>query len=324
MIKQIKNSQPSDMLRIEYMPGNLCNHRCNYCFPGSFEGDKKWPMIETAKENLSHLLRHYEQHGKTRSTIFFVGGEPTLWKGLAEVCNHLKASFDTIIEMSSNGSRKVSWWRENAKNFDHVGISVHHEFANLDHIIEVCDTLYEQGTFVNADVLIDPSAFDKCTANVEYLKRSKYNWPILAKVVNFNGVHRYSGKQLEYFDESVKRMPDREWYLKKYKKPGTFVEITKEDNSIITTDNDSWLIRNDLNHFLGWECNIGVDFIKIYADGSVSSNCQQTLYGVDKVYNLYDNNFINEFKPDIAPVTCTKLVCECNEETVCNKRKKNV
>jgi len=321
MIKQISNNQPNNMLRIEYMPGNLCNHKCHYCFPGSNEGDKPWPDVELVKQNLGHLLKHYETQGKTRSNIFFVGGEPTLWKGLEDICKYLKENFDCIVEMSSNGTRKINWWKEHAKNFDQVGISVHREFANIDHLIEVCDLLYELKVFVNADVLMDPEAFDECVEIVEKLKTGKYNWPIVAKIVHFNGQHRYTDKQLDYFDESIKQYPKHEWYNMVSKKQLTEVAILKDDDSCIVVNNDNWITRKNLNYFKGWECNLGVDFLKIFPDGRITGNCQQTLYGG---HNLYDEHFISNFNPTIAPTICAQQICGCNEEVVCNKRKLDV
>jgi organic radical activating enzyme len=322
MIKEIRNNQDPSMVRIEYMLGNLCNHKCYYCFPGSNEGDMPWPNFELAKQNLGHLLKHFESQGKTKSDIFFVGGEPTLWKGLEELCLYLKENFDVIIEISTNGTRKVNWWKEHAKNFDHVGVSVHREFVNLAHIRDVCDILYEEGVFVNADVLIDPNDFEGSVANVEWLtQHSKYSWPIIAKVVNFEGSHRYTEEQLIYFNESIKRYPNQEWYDSTTKKLSRQVEITRNDGSTFTVDSDSWLTKNKLNYFKGWECNLGVDFLKIFSNGSITGNCGQTLYGD---HNLYDADFSKSFNPTIAPVICTKSICPCNEEMVCNKRKLNV
>jgi organic radical activating enzyme len=323
MIKEIRNNQPSDMLRIEYMPGNTCNHKCHYCFPGSNEGDKPWADVELVKQNLGHLLKHYELQGKTKSNIFLAGGEPTLWKGIEDLCSYLKSNFDIVIEISTNGTRKLNWWKQHAKSFDHVGVSVHREFANVDHLIEVCDTLYEQGTFVNADVLMDPAAFDTCLDIVEKLKTSKHAWPIIAKVVHFNGAHRYTDAQLAYFDDSIKRYPSMEWYKSTIKKPITEVTITQDDDSIITTNSDSWITRNKLNYFKGWQCNIGVDFIKIFPDGTITSNCQHLLYNESVNYNLYQENFLEKFTPNISPVICSKSICVCNEEVICNKRKVN-
>jgi len=319
MIKRIQNNQDSYFLRIEYMLGNICNYKCHYCFPGSNEGDQSWPDdIELVKQNLNHLLKHYELHGKNKINLFFTGGEPTLWKGLEEICIFLKDNFDVITEIYTNGTRKIKWWEENAKNFDHISVSVHNEFANIPHLIDVCDTLYEQGVFVNADLLIDPYAFVKCIDILEQLKTSKHAWPIIAKVVHFDGMHRYTEEQLSFFDDCVKRYPTLEWYQNTAKKKRTQVMITKDNGEIIETNSDSWITRNNLNHFKGWECNLGVDILKIYPDGRITGGCNQVILGG---HNLHDQNFVRNFSPVIAPVICTKEICGCNGEIVCNKRK---
>ena len=55
MITRILNNDDPNLLRIEYMPGNLCNYKCHYCFPGSNEGDVKWPDVDLVLKNLDHL-----------------------------------------------------------------------------------------------------------------------------------------------------------------------------------------------------------------------------------------------------------------------------
>ena len=325
MIKEIKNNQPTDTLRIEYMPGNFCNHKCHYCFPGSNEGDYPWPDVIQVIDNFEHLLTHYKLHGKTKSDIFIVGGEPTVWKELPILCKFLKDNFGSTIEISSNGSRSLEWWKENARYFDHVGISVHREFAKLDHIIEVCNILYENNVLVSADVLMDPDAYEQCVDIVEYLKKfAAHKWPIIAKVVHFNGLHRYTDQQLEYFDESIKQYPPLDWYHSVSHKERREVTITYDNNEVVTTNSDSWLTRNNLNYFKDWECNIGVDFIKIFPNGNITGNCQQTLYNDSTIHNFNHVDFRKTFMPTIGPVICTKQVCGCNEETVCNKRKQYV
>ena len=98
----------------------------------------------------------------------------------------------------------------------------------------------------------------------------------------------------------------------------TQIEITKDDGTAFTVNSDSWLTRNNLNYFKGWECNLGVDLIKIFPDGSITGNCQQTIFGG---HNLHDQKFTETFNPKIGPVICTKQICGCNEEIVCNKKK---
>ena len=73
------------------------------------------------------------------------------------------------------------------------------------------------------------------------------------------------------------------------------------------------------NYFKGWNCNLGVDLIKIFHDGRITGNCQQLIYGLDNYENIYNNNFVNTFNPPVIPIMCSKTVCGCNGEIILKK-----
>ena len=319
MIKIVSNTFPPELLRIEFMLGNICNYRCSYCFPGSNEGDLPWAKPEIVIKHFDHLLQHYTRYGKTKFNLYLVGGETTLWRGMEEFCSHIKSHYDISIEVSTNATRSVRWWRENGRLFDHVGISVHSEAADAAHIIAVADTLFDLGVFVNADVLMAPDIWNQCHNNLELLQHSQHPWPIIAKGVYYNGSHRYNEEQLRYFDDPFKRKPPMDWYHQTHKKIPTKTVLKYSDGYSETLEGDGYLIANDLNRFYGWKCNLGVDTIKIFADGKITGNCQQILYGEDDHYNLYADDFVNIFAPNIQPVICGKLICPCAKETITYK-----
>ena len=309
MIIKVENNQPEYVLRIEYMLGNTCNQKCNYCFPGSNEGDLPWPELETVKKNLKKVLDHYKNNGKEIFNIFFVGGEPTLWDNFLPLIEWLKENYNCILEISTNATRGIIWWTKAGRVLDHVNISVHHEYAKQGKIAKLADFLYQAGVFVNVDVLMDPAAFEKCVSLIDYFQTSVYAWPIIAKVVHFDGIHKYKIEQLKFFDDPIKRYPDTEWFKHTSRKPQTEITIIQADNTKVVTNSDSWITRNNLNYFRGWRCNLGVDHLKI-TNGLLTGNCQQKLF--DKPYNINDPNF--SFSPEIKPVTCTKEICGCTGE----------
>jgi molybdenum cofactor biosynthesis enzyme MoaA len=319
-IKRITNNYPPNMLRIEYMLGNLCNYKCNYCFPGSNEGTVRWPDIELVKNNLTHLLNFYKKNGKDLFQFYLIGGEPTLWKDLPILTKYLKEEFGAIINISTNGSRKSNWWIDNADKFDDIEISVHHEFVDTDHVIEVADIIYEKGVNTVANVLMDPNNFEKCISIIEKLKLSNCPWPIIAKSVHYNGETKYTEEQKKYFADTVKRMPDMDWYNTVNRDP-VWKKITwvDTDTEKIQIPSNNWFTINKINHFTGWTCNLGVDHIEIFQDGTISGNCKQKIWGLNYHYNLYDLEFINNFNPTLVPVICKQLICQCTSEIIINK-----
>lgn len=321
MIKEIDNNFPKDLLRIEYMLGNLCNHKCSYCFPGSNEGTYPWPDVEVVKKNLGHLLDHYKKHGKTQFQFYIIGGEPTLWKDLPNLCFFLKEKYNAIINISTNGTRKLDWWQDNCKAFDTIEISVHHEFANVDHLMSVADLIYMSDVSVVCNVMMDPDHFDKCKSIVEQMKRSRKRWPIMAKNVHFNGQTRYTDEQRDYLISNLKRIPNLFWYWRTLKNPvfRTRVDVVDIRNKKFKAPNNGWFALYDLNRFKGWECNLGVDHIEIFQDGTISGNCRQRIYGLNTYYNLYDSKFTDVFQPTIGPVICQQSLCGCTSEIMIKK-----
>jgi molybdenum cofactor biosynthesis enzyme MoaA len=317
---RIKNNYPEDFLRIEYMLGNLCNYKCNYCFPGSNEGTVKWPDLNLVKRNLSHLLDYFKRNGKSKIQLYIIGGEPTLWKDLTKLTKFLKEEYDAIINISTNGTRKIDWWLENSKYFDDIEISVHHEFVNVSHIKEIADAIYEGEVNTVANVLMDPYYFEKCKSIVDQLQDSKHPWPIIAKSVHYNGESRYSEEQKSYFSKTVKRMPDMDWYNRVNKNPVWKRQVWVDtENETMEIPSNNWFVLNNLNHFKGWNCNLGIDNLEIFQDGRISGNCGQKIWGASFHYNLYDTEFKEKFNPQFLPTVCQQEICSCASEIIINK-----
>jgi organic radical activating enzyme len=321
-IKKIENNYPSDLLRIEYMLGNVCNYKCWYCFPGSNEGDMPWPDIDLAKKNIYDLLSYYKNQGKNKFQFYLIGGEPTIWKELPNLITHLKSSFNCNFSISTNASRSVNWWRQNAHNFDSIEISVHHQFVDLNHIKQVIKILQDKKIEFVVNVLMDPDNFDKCKKIIENLKTKKNKFTLIAKYVHFNGMTRYDENQKEYFENHIKQYPSL-WdsIFNKNKIQPLRIKVVTENDQKIKVKNDSWFSLNKLNHFQGWSCNLGKDHIVIQSNGIISGNCNQKIYGSDSYYNLYDNQFKEKFIPIIQPTICKKNTCECKNEIVIRKNK---
>lgn len=323
MIKEIKNTFPDNLLRIEYMLGDTCNYKCSYCFPGSNEGQYAWPDVELVKKNLDFLLDHYKQYGKNKFQFYLSGGEPTIWKDLPELLLHLKNKHNIIVNITTNASRSVNWWIKNHSNYDTVEISVHHEFAKTDHILEVADLLYQKDTCLVANVLMDPSSFEKCQSIVNKLLTSKMPFPIIAKSVHFNGITRYTEDQKEYIKNPIKRIPDLDWFNRVNKETvkRKILHVKNSNDELFEVSSNNWFILNGTNKFNGWTCNLGVDYIKIHQEGTISGNCRQLIWGLDTYQNLYDAAFCEKFNPTMQPTICRKDICVCSSEIIINKKK---
>ena len=85
---------------------------------------------------------------------------------------------------------------------------------------------------------------------------------------------------------------------------------------------NNWLSINKLNNFYGWKCNLGIDTFYINKDGLMQGACGQNLYDLNFKFNIFDDNFRENFHPEIKSTTCHKNeLCQCQPEYNCCKEK---
>ena len=320
-IIKIQDNKPK-LLKIYYDLSNVCNYSCWYCFPDSHAGTEPWPDAELVKHNLVHLIKHYQKNSDINDIeVNFLGGEPTLWKHLGSVAKFIKSQVKCRICILTNASRTLRWWEEYAEYFDHIGISVHHETADINHIIDVSNILYRKRISFYTGVLMDFKNWDKCVNIVDQLSQSKKKWTVLAKPIHINGVSNYNTEQLAYLKDQVKRNPSLISFIQNYKIPRKKYKVTKENGETFTTKNPNYFSMNMLNHYEGWYCNVGVNYLYIDRTGVISGTCKQKLYGLDFYYNLYDENFLEKYNPNITGVICEQKICMCGGEASLTKNK---
>ena len=317
---KIKTMEPNNRLRIEYMVGNYCNFKCAYCGPYANGGDTRWPTDYNAlMNNFKHLLDFYIRNGRNKFEVNMLGGEPTLWPKVANFARDLKALYNVKVTITTNGSRTIRWWEENATAFDQVLFSYHPGQADLDHYITVIDEVYKQGIPVNSLVMMDPTQWTACLAAIEQMKQSEQPWFICTSEVH---PPRYTPEQREIFKDHVKRRPPL-WRVLKDEYENILkgkTKVTYDDKSTKKVDRN-FLSVNDLNNFEGWMCNIGLENINIQKSGRITGVCGNLVYGEQQYYNLYDPKFTEVFNPKLIPTVCTKNKCWCQPEMLMTKWK---
>lgn len=327
-IIEVQNSRPQ-LVRIMYELGDLCNYKCWYCFPGSNEGSVKWPDIDIVKVNLTKIVNHYFASGLTEMQLNFLGGEPTLYKHLGELVKYVSenSNYDRNkcqlrITVQTNASRTLRWWREYGHYFTSVGISVHHEEAEVKHIEEVAKILLEKKVIVIAKVLMDHTAWDKCKDLVDQLCATKTKFLVTAAPIHINGVTTYNEEQKKYLKTDCKRYPAPET-IELHKEIFSKLPIHTilfDDGSTEVIDSHDELILRDLNHFFGWECNIGKNFLFITKNGDLTGTCRAKIYNKVIPFNINDKNFVETYNPVLGPVICNAVDCRCAGEAMVPKK----
>jgi len=309
-----------DNLDVELMLSNVCNYKCTYCFPGSNEGDLRWPdkNYDTVVGNIKELFRFYQKyHNKKKFHVKVMGGEPTVWSKLPEFIADIKSMSDSFVRMSTNASRTMRYWKQHSDKFDQIMISVHNQFADMDHIIEVANHIYSTGkTNLYVGVLMDPDNWELSVNNFEYLMANSKEWHLAVAPVHFDGLTRYTQEQLIYLNNAPKR---------KHKQPidfytGLTAPLFLDHNGNKVDTDQHKIIVNKENQFKGYRCNIGLDRIFVYGNGEIKGSCGQKFFPNN--LNLYSNNFIdNLITEPLSPSICEQTACSCSSEVVLTKVK---
>ena len=318
MITEVKNNYPKNHVFVEHMLGNICNFKCHYCFPGSNEGDIPWPDVDVVTKNMHLLFSKMEEQGKDLFSLNYLGGEPTLYKGLEDMIRFLKKEHNVIVAVTTNGSRKLGWWQKNGSIFDKVQLSVHNEYSNIDHVKAVADCLYDQNVIVAVNVMIDPANYERCIKILEQLQDSKRKWTIHAKIVHLDGYTNYTDDQKKII--KTNRNPNWYWFIKNHKEVVWQRRTKVKENGKWKRVPSNWFIMEQQNHFKGWSCNLGIDHIHIKGDGRISGTCEHKIWGADDFYSILDPELENKIDVKFQPVICEKNDCLCQAENCLAKK----
>lgn len=327
---KVESTRDPKHLDIRWLPNNVCNFKCRYCFPDSNTGTCRSPQdLDLIVNNFDHLINSYkEKLGKEKVNLYIAGGEPTLWKDLDRFIHSIKEKQDVYISLITNGSRTLRWWKDHGHNIDNVHLTHHVKQANLDHTIAVADILYNHGKKTTVKVLMDSTCWDECVSAVEYLKKnSKTKFFIqVAEVIEQDNLQHYTKEQKSYMKWGIKRIPPLTWFWKNrhFFKDGEirYTESvgTFDNGKKIRAGSGTYLNKN-LNTFKGWDCNIGLDSVFINFDGSIQGACGEKVYGLDYTYNILDTDFSKKFNIELKPTKCSQCICACSPETHLTKFK---
>jgi MoaA/NifB/PqqE/SkfB family radical SAM enzyme len=320
-IVEVQQNWPNDLMRIDLTLGNYCNYKCWYCFPGCNDGTYKWPDFNLFVKNLSHMLDYYLANtNKKRFDFHVMGGEITHWPKFFNLIEYFKQKYDCIFTLTTNGSKSLDWWSSAAKYLDYVKISSHHEFTDVEHIRNVADLLYEKDVIVVVVVLMDSLAWDDCMDAVNFYKNSKHRWSIKYLEIILQDTIAYTSDQQKILGDLRVRGPNIFWFFKNNKSYRSKVAVV--DNFGKTHKiKDQIIILERLNNFKDWECSLGVNWVAVRFDGTVSGICTNGLYESNEIFNIFEEDFIEKFSPKITPTICTQNSCWCGFETNMPKKK---
>lgn len=278
--------------RIQWMLGNNCNYHCSYCLDIFHKSDHPSPDQDFFLDTCKDIIYHYDELG--RDVVFeFLGGEPTLVEKIPDIGNRL-SNFPTNIVLKTNGSASIEWWQKTRRYLSEVIISVHREYADINHIINVIELLHDDSLIhpLNVKVLFPVTNHPESWQwGVKHLKKFRKRYGLGELQLLYSNFGKGSDMYLPYRKE--------QW--DEYNK---LHEITP-NNEHNSQNNTS---------FTNYLCYAGIETLIIDSLGNVSRGwCNQGGF-VGNIYNP-------PVKWPTEPIICKKDFCKNGFDQFATKSK---
>lgn len=291
---------------------NSCNYRCAYCHPDLHEGSIQEPSYEIVAKFIKEVLSNLEEKGVT-PYFEFGGGEVTLLRYFEDIIK-LIYEHDGLVTIVSNGSKKLSWWQNNAKYLSGVSLSYHiNDIKSESHFIEISKVLEaSQTTRFHVNIMMVPERFDDCLEFANKLKKEVRCSIALQPLFEGFGHGGITNKYL-YTPEQEQIMRDFCGRPELKTLPPSVAELKIKYADGITKNLSTFdLIANDQTNFVGWDCYAGIDSLVVTFSGDIyRSWCMQD----GPIGSIYDENI----ELPTLPTKCRTKICQCGVDLSAKK-----
>ena len=146
--------------------GRFCNYKCSYCWPYARSDVLDYQPLSVYKNTIDEIKKQARANGFTEFHWSFSGGEPTAYKHLHELIQHLdetESSYQSI-HMTTNLSPGISWWKRwiNSSSLlqrKSITASFHDEFAKESEFIDKMRFLIDEQIHTTVNQVMVPGKF---------------------------------------------------------------------------------------------------------------------------------------------------------------------
>lgn len=308
----VEKADKPDYNFIEWKIHNVCNHNCSFCGNQHKDGSQRWLSLEKYKEYTDKLV---ESNNSRPFWIQITGGEPTLYPDLLELMRYMKSK-GAMISLISNGSRTLRWWKELKESnvLDNLFVTYHSEQTdNYHHIAEVINLFQDKPVEIICLMTHVLNSIDKVFEAYDYIiENTGALVTVKAMMLNDDIYSQYSTEQLAKLKKSnwvpgnkrsSKLLPPEQYKINHR------LKITYSNDLTIKVDPQQ-LMKQQKNNFFGWDCNIGLDSMRIDYDVIYRGVCE-----VGETRSLNDPKL--QFTDDF--ISCTRKDCFCGTDMIATK-----
>jgi len=309
--KLIKLESTKNFLYVYWRLTDFCNYKCNYCVPELYNGNysiKKKDQTPS-NEDINKFIKKIKETGDGKDIYFSLsGGEPTLHPMFPEILKLLREFSN--VEIITNGSRPIHWWKSLGCLPNIVRISLHPEYTQIDKINNLANYILENESLVRFNLSMDSKNWDKSILLYNQLEdplkkfvRPKilHDWTKKSKVITV-----YTAEQKEWIKQFSYSTSDGS-------EESNLFRHTKATYSDGTTGLLDFVHATMNDHmYFNWQCSAGSSSISINVQGEIYAGiCKQQMIGT-----VTDFELLKEY------LTCKSIFCQCPTDLLIPKYKK--
>lgn len=155
------------LFSVSWILGRFCNYKCSYCWPYARSDTPDQKTLEVYKNTVDKIKIQARENGFEQFHWSFSGGEPTAYKDLLDLMQHLDDGVNTpyqSVHMTTNLSPGEAWWRRWLSSVEvfarkSITASYHAEFAKEKDFIEKIHRLMYNSVFVTVNQVMVPEKF---------------------------------------------------------------------------------------------------------------------------------------------------------------------
>lgn len=274
---------------VSWTLSNKCNYRCSYCpehLHSGYTGQPDWFTVE-------RFIKNFKLDKQICYRIS--GGEPTHWKYFDDMAHLVKDCGHTFSFMT-NGSQSVKYYNNISKSSDGIIISYHPEYADIEHIIDVANSI-ECPVALNLMMVKDK--FEDLVGLADYIYNKTDKLAIWPKVIlDKSDPEHITNTPADYSKEQLDTIKNWKYFRKlddnKLHRGNILLDGVKTDANE--------LLLNNLNCHRGWSCYGGLDMINIDMWGNMyRSDCK----------NGGPIGNIERYRLPTIPIRCEMDTCSC-------------
>jgi len=292
-------------IRLELNVGHQCNYRCPYCIEKSNWNKSKWISWPHLKKFLQEMIEINKE--KQFGIYLCNGGEPTYHPQIDEIFTFCEPYF---FQLTTNGSRPISWWKDRLKYIDDLAISCHYTEIDKEEFINKIKWITNRRHVTLIFPLYSPVFWEQYEYANRIIKECN-NVLISFKTLvskNYEPEYEYEPGQKEY---AAKNSVLRSKYTLP-KNIGLDISLYQVfDDGSKKQERPQVLITKGENKFKGWKCWAGVHSLRIDGHGNIEKCSADVVYG-----NIYDG-----YKLPTEPEICTEECCKCTATVFIKKEK---